>query len=93
MTMYATCRNAARRAYSVSLLVCSAVGINGDPFPQHCEPVGLSTEAILFAVLCELNVRRVLKTAKSHFRFVMSVCPSVRTHGTTRLPLDGFHES
>ena len=31
--------------------------------------------------------RRVHKIAKS---FVMSVCPSLSPHGTTRLPLDGF---
>jgi len=27
---------------------------------------------------------------KRLFGFVMSVCPSARPHGTTRLPLDGF---
>ena len=31
------------------------------------------------------------KTAKKKtIKFVMSACPSVRPHGTTRLPLDGF---
>jgi hypothetical protein len=27
---------------------------------------------------------------KATISFVMSVCPSVNPHGTTRLPLDGF---
>jgi len=29
---------------------------------------------------------------KATLTFVMSVYPSVPAHGTTRLPLDGFHE-
>jgi hypothetical protein len=36
--------------------------------------------------------RRVRKLRKAIVSFVMSVRPSVRPHGTTRLPLDGFHE-
>ena len=30
------------------------------------------------------------KLRKVTVKFVMSVCPSVRPHGTSRLPLDGF---
>jgi hypothetical protein len=39
-----------------------------------------------------LVFRRVRKIAKSdcYLRHVLSVCPSVRPHGTTRLRLDGF---
>ena len=30
------------------------------------------------------------KLQKANMNFVMSVCPSVRPHGTTRVPLDRF---
>jgi len=30
------------------------------------------------------------KLRKTPISFAMSVCPSVRPHGTTRFPLDGF---
>ena len=33
---------------------------------------------------------RVHKFAKTTISFVISVCPSVRPHGSSRLPLDGF---
>ena len=33
------------------------------------------------------------KLRKAAIRFVMSVCPSVCLYGTTRLPLNDFHES
>jgi hypothetical protein len=38
---------------------------------------------------------RIRKIAKSDYSFVMSVsvCPSVRVHGTSRLPMDGFSRS
>ena len=32
----------------------------------------------------------IAKLRKATISFVMSVCPSVRPRGTTRLPLDGF---
>jgi hypothetical protein len=34
--------------------------------------------------------RRCSKIAKNTISFVISVCPSVRPHGTARLPLNGF---
>ena len=62
-------------------------------YPSHCRicPV---FEAFLYGEQkvgkCHLVFRRVRKSGKATVTFVMSVCPSVRTHGTTRLPLDGF---
>ena len=47
--------------------------------------------------ICNKNVqsvfRRVRRIAKSDYQLVMSVCPSVCPHGTTRLPLDGSSQN
>ena len=36
------------------------------------------------------SIGALRKLRKASFRFDMSVCLSVRPHGTTRLPMDGF---
>ena len=43
-----------------------------------------------FIIYRKTIFKRVRKIRKEAISFVMSVCPSVCLHGTTRLPLDGF---
>ena len=48
------------------------------------------TERQLWTLSALVFLRAFEKLRKATVSFVTSVCPSVRPHGITRLPLDGF---
>ena len=83
-----------KRARELSDCPQYAIAENGNPLPTTCIP---STRILPSAQFCQspyliflrIGVFRRVRT-KATISFVISACPSVRPHGTTRLPRDGF---
>ena len=64
-------------------------------FENVCKIVVLACTAVAFDITCfifSLFLGTFAKLRKATLSFVISACPSVRPHGTSRHPLDWFHE-
>ena len=84
--MFATCFNIQKLC--MLCIQCKSVGV----FQLLEQMAILFLNIVNWSRTCEVTnriFRRVCKIAKNDYYF-RDVCLSVRTHGTSRLPLDGF---